>query len=101
MMTFMFGFFTLQVPAGLTLYWVTSNLLQMLQQWAITDGRFGLGGKKLATATAGAGTAELPAKQASATNGAQPDATGDTKAIATTSENKAAKEPRRRRAKRR
>jgi YidC/Oxa1 family membrane protein insertase len=35
-MTFMFGFFTLQVPAGLTLYWVTSNLLQMLQQWAVT-----------------------------------------------------------------
>ena len=33
MMTFMFGFFTLQVPAGLTLYWVTSNLLQMAQQW--------------------------------------------------------------------
>jgi YidC/Oxa1 family membrane protein insertase len=31
-MTFMFGFFTLQVPAGLTLYWVTSNLLQMAQQ---------------------------------------------------------------------
>lgn len=36
MMTFMFGFFTLQVPAGLTLYWVTSNLLQMLQQWAFS-----------------------------------------------------------------
>ena len=35
MMTFMFGFFTLQVPAGLSLYWVTSNLLQMLQQWFI------------------------------------------------------------------
>ena len=33
MMTFMFGFFTLQVPAGLTLYWVTSNILQMGQQW--------------------------------------------------------------------
>lgn len=32
-MTFMFGFFTLQVPAGLTLYWVTSNLLQMGQTW--------------------------------------------------------------------
>lgn len=30
-MTLMFGFFTLQVPAGLTLYWVTSNLLQMGQ----------------------------------------------------------------------
>jgi YidC/Oxa1 family membrane protein insertase len=42
MMTFMFGFFTLQVPAGLTLYWVTSNLLQMLQQWAITSDRFNL-----------------------------------------------------------
>ena len=42
MMTFMFGFFTLQVPAGLTLYWVTSNLLQMLQQWAITTNRFNL-----------------------------------------------------------
>lgn len=36
MMTFMFGFFTLQVPAGLSLYWVTSNLLQMAQQWLIT-----------------------------------------------------------------
>lgn len=36
MMTVMFGFFTLQVPAGLTLYWVTSNLLQMLQQWIFT-----------------------------------------------------------------
>ncbi len=34
-MTLMFGFFTLQVPAGLTLYWVTSNLLQMGQQLAI------------------------------------------------------------------
>ncbi|MCB0046886.1 MAG: membrane protein insertase YidC [Caldilineaceae bacterium] len=33
MMTAMFGFFTLQVPAGLTLYWVTSNGIQMLQQW--------------------------------------------------------------------
>jgi YidC/Oxa1 family membrane protein insertase len=35
-MTVFFGYFTLQVPAGLTLYWVTSNLLQMLQQWAVT-----------------------------------------------------------------
>ena len=31
----LFGYFTLQVPAGVTLYWVTSNLLQMLQQWAV------------------------------------------------------------------
>ena len=33
MMTLMFGFFTLQVPAGLSLYWVTSNLLQMGQTY--------------------------------------------------------------------
>lgn len=44
MMTFMFGFFTLQVPAGLSLYWVTGNFLQMLQQWAITSERFKLFG---------------------------------------------------------
>lgn len=37
MMTLMFGFFTIQVPAGLTLYWVTSNLLQMGQQYAVNN----------------------------------------------------------------
>lgn len=58
MMTFMFGFFTLQVPAGLTLYWVTSNGLQMLQQWAITNDRLGLNksAPKLTVATAAAGS---------------------------------------------
>lgn len=48
MMTFMFGFFTLQVPAGLSLYWVTSNLLQVAQQLIIgrdTSGSGGIGGK--------------------------------------------------------
>lgn len=53
MMTFMFGFFTLTVPSGLTLYWVVSNLLQMLQQWVITSERFNLTGAK--TAAAGEG----------------------------------------------
>lgn len=52
MMTFMFGFFTLTVPAGLTLYWVVSNLLQMLQQWIITNERFNLTGSQPATAAA-------------------------------------------------
>jgi YidC/Oxa1 family membrane protein insertase len=52
MMTVMFGFFTLQVPSGLTLYWVTSNLLQMLQQWVITSDRFNLSGKNTAAQTA-------------------------------------------------
>jgi YidC/Oxa1 family membrane protein insertase len=32
-MPFMFGFFAVQVPAGLVLYWVTSNLLQLVQQY--------------------------------------------------------------------
>ena len=36
LMPFMFGFITLQVPAGLTLYWVTSNLFSMIQQYFIT-----------------------------------------------------------------
>lgn len=52
MMTLMFGFFTIQVPSGLTLYWVTSNLLQMLQQWLVTSSRFNFVGRpKLATVT--------------------------------------------------
>lgn len=110
MMTFMFGFFTLQVPAGLTLYWVTSNLLQMLQQWAITNERFGLGkpAPKLtvATATAGSGSstvAALPEPKKTESNGSSNRvATGDdvTTSEANTSPDKA-KEARRRRAKRR
>ena len=32
-MPLMFGFFAVQVPAGLVLYWVTSNLLQLIQQY--------------------------------------------------------------------
>jgi YidC/Oxa1 family membrane protein insertase len=52
-MTFFFGWFTLQVPAGLTLYWVTSNVLQMLQQWLVT--RYFMRPSTPAVATAGAG----------------------------------------------
>jgi YidC/Oxa1 family membrane protein insertase len=52
-MTFFFGWFTLQVPAGLTLYWVTSNVLQMLQQWVVT--RYFMRPSTPAVATAGAG----------------------------------------------
>jgi len=48
-MTLFFGYFTLQVPAGLSLYWVTSNLLQILQQWAVT--RFFLQKPQVALAT--------------------------------------------------
>jgi len=121
MMTFMFGFFTLQVPAGLTLYWVTSNGLQMLQQWAITNNRLGLGksAPKLTPATATAGSngsapvAALPEPKkgdsngaatksatvtASATNGS---AGSDGSNSGDTDSSDPAKEARRRRAKRR
>lgn len=57
MMTFMFGFFTLQVPAGLSLYWVTSNLLQVVQQMVIgrdSDAPSGVGGSYASAALAGA-----------------------------------------------
>ncbi len=36
-MPLMFGFFALQVPAGLVLYWVTSNLLQLIQQYFVMN----------------------------------------------------------------
>ncbi len=36
LMPFMFGFITLQVPSGLTLYWVVSNVFSMIQQYFIT-----------------------------------------------------------------
>lgn len=32
-MPLMFGFFALQVPSGLVLYWVTSNIFQLVQQY--------------------------------------------------------------------
>ena len=34
-MPFMFGFFALQVPQGLVLYWVTSNLFSLVQQYFV------------------------------------------------------------------
>jgi len=119
MMTFMFGFFTLQVPSGLTLYWVTSNALQMLQQWAITNNRWGMGksAPKLAVATATAGSsgstpvAALPEPKKSETNGSSTKSAaiatstsgGDSDSSKNGDTNSAdpAKEARRRRAKRR
>lgn len=55
-MTLMFGFFTLQVPAGLTLYWVTSNLLQMGQTVAVNNMQ-GNSGTLLAAGSGGSTTA--------------------------------------------
>jgi YidC/Oxa1 family membrane protein insertase len=101
MMTLMFGFFTLQVPAGLTLYWVTSNLLQMLQQWVVTDERFGITkpAAKLATVPAGS-AATLPATQQQGGNGAA--ATPKTSSgVETQPKAEVVKDARRRRPKRR
>ncbi|GAB4535149.1 MAG: YidC/Oxa1 family membrane protein insertase [Anaerolineae bacterium] len=36
LMPFMFGFFALQVPQGLALYWVTSNIFSLIQQYFVT-----------------------------------------------------------------
>ncbi len=36
-MPFMFGFFSLQVPQGLVLYWVTSNIFAMIQQFLVNQ----------------------------------------------------------------
>ncbi len=36
LMPFMFAYITLVVPSGLTLYWITSNLIQIVQQGMIT-----------------------------------------------------------------
>jgi YidC/Oxa1 family membrane protein insertase len=99
MMTFMFGFFTLTVPAGLTLYWVTSNGLQMLQQWLITSDRFGF-----SSATPTPVTASGPAASTASTNNISTSVAPATAGVSSTVvDDKAdkAKESRRRRAKRR
>ena len=109
MMTFMFGFFTLQVPAGLTLYWVTSNLLQMLQQWAITSDRFGLNkpAPKLtvATVTAGNSSATVPvlpdSSKGDGSVGINTTMTAGNDSNGTSNSGEKVKDTRRRRAKRR
>jgi YidC/Oxa1 family membrane protein insertase len=60
MMPILFTYFTLTLPAGLSLYWVTSNVLQIIQQYFVT----GWGGLKLKPAPADRGT---PATVAMAT----------------------------------
>lgn len=94
MMTLMFGIFTIQVPAGLTLYWVTSNLLQMLQQWITTSSRFNLGGGNKAATTVA--KAELPSNKPSTTNGAS----AAKELVATDSDDAKAAAAKRRKAKR-
>ena len=72
MMTLMFGFFTLQVPAGLSLYWVTSNLLQMGQTYIANH----MGGmsKAIAPAAPQAVAAAAAAADGGATSAPSPQA---------------------------
>ena len=101
MMTFMFGFFTLQVPAGLSLYWVTSNLLQMLQQWAIMGGKLGLGAATVpALATAGGSTDTVPPASANGTGPSDDSAQDKPSSEKTKPPSSRSKKSNRRRAKR-
>jgi YidC/Oxa1 family membrane protein insertase len=70
-MPLMFLFFSLNVPAGLVLYWVASNLYQMVQQYFIT----GWGALRPSAAVAVAGGA-TPVRAASArrADDAEPEA---------------------------
>lgn len=52
MMPILFTYFTLTLPSGLSLYWVTSNMLQIIQQYFVT----GWGGLKFKAAPAEKGT---------------------------------------------
>lgn len=60
-MPLFFGYITLQVPAGLTLYWVVSNIFSIFQQYLVT----GWGGLKPAAQTANPGerAASAPNKE--------------------------------------
>ncbi|MCB0115179.1 MAG: membrane protein insertase YidC [Caldilineaceae bacterium] len=97
MMTLMFGFFTLQVPAGLTLYWVTSNLLQMGQQSFIMRGS---ATPAASTAASGKGAASAVSATPSATNGAKDESSSANGAVNGSADKPVRKPSRRQRKKR-
>ncbi|RME81268.1 MAG: membrane protein insertase YidC [Caldilineae bacterium] len=72
LMTGMFVFFALQVPAGLSLYWVVGNVLALAQQLYVNrqkerwDAAIELK-PALASGAAGEGTAEIPQETAAST----------------------------------
>jgi YidC/Oxa1 family membrane protein insertase len=68
-MPLMFGFFAMQVPQGLALYWVTSNIFILIQQYFTTG--WGSLKPEPETAEASSGSAsEAPAAPASETSAA-------------------------------
>lgn len=70
LMPIMFTYFTLTLPSGLSLYWVTSNILQIIQQYFVT----GWGGLKPKTATAEGTAASASAAGAGAESAQEPAA---------------------------
>lgn len=65
-MPIMFGFFSLQVPSGLSLYWVVSNVLAMIQQYTVTGwGSLRIPGLIPRNKTIAPATASTPAISAS------------------------------------
>ncbi|MGC8837180.1 MAG: membrane protein insertase YidC [Anaerolineae bacterium] len=58
-MPIFFGYITLQVPAGLTLYWVVSNIFSIIQQYFVT----GWGGLRPSAATAPARAGSPPKRE--------------------------------------
>ncbi len=75
-MPIMFGFFALQVPAGLVLYWVASNLFSMVQQY-FTTGWGSLAGLI-------PGTKAAPKKAVAVASGAPPAASSSDAGTSTT-----------------
>jgi len=69
-MPFMFGFFALTFPSGLALYWVTSNLFTMAQQYFLLGKA---GGNVPGEASAGAATAPASAQEPAEGAASQPD----------------------------
>ncbi|MER2599261.1 MAG: YidC/Oxa1 family membrane protein insertase [Caldilineales bacterium] len=69
MMPLMFGYITLLVPSGLTLYWVTSNVLQIIQQGLTTGWSGLLPGRKPVPEATDTGLSKSSIKPASTTGG--------------------------------
>ncbi len=69
LMPILFTYFTLTLPSGLSLYWVTSNLLQIVQQYFVT----GWGGAKIKpTAAESAPSSKVAKASQESGEGSQP-----------------------------
>lgn len=78
LMPVMFGYITLIVPSGLSLYWVTSNVLQIIQQGLATGWSGLLPTKKAAPATATSGAAAAKSSAIITTTGTATSVNGAT-----------------------